>query len=51
MLDFEVSTKFRNHSIVDISSIVSDVPFKDTVTTYEVMLNESGYNVFRDRGK
>ena len=28
MLDFELSAKFRNHSIVEVSPIVNDDPFE-----------------------
>ena len=45
MLDFELSEKLRNHSIVEISSIVSDNPFGDAIMADEIMLNEPGYNV------
>ena len=48
MLDFELSAEFHNHSIVEISSIVSDDPFGDTVTADEVMLDKPGYNVLSD---
>ena len=48
MLDSELSTKFRNHSIVEVGSIVSDDPFRDTVTANEVMLDKPGYNIICD---
>ena len=50
MLDFELSAKFCNHSIVEIGPIVSDDPFGDTLVADEVMLDESGYNVLYDWG-
>ena len=45
MLDFELSAEFHNHSVVEISSIVSDDPFRDVVPAAEVMLDKLGYNV------
>ena len=48
MLDFELSTKFHNHSIVEVGSIVSDNPFGDTTMAAEVMLDKPGYNVLGD---
>ena len=46
MLDFELSAKLYNHSIVKIGSLVSDDPFRDTVSADEVMLDKTGYNIF-----
>ena len=48
MLDFEPSIKFHKHSIVEVGSIVSDVPFGDTVMEDEVMLDKPDYNVLGD---
>ena len=45
MLDFELSAKFGNHSIGEVSPIVGDDPFRDSVSINEVMLDESGYNI------
>ena len=45
MLDLKLSAELSNHSIIEVGPIVGDNPFGDTVTTYEVMLDESGYNV------
>ena len=44
MLDFELSAQFGNHSIVEVSPIVGDDPFGDTVAAYEVVFDESGYH-------
>ena len=44
MLDFELSVKFRNHSIVEIGPIACDDPFRDTIAEDEVTFDESGYN-------
>ena len=45
MLDSELSAEFHDHRIIEISSIVGDNPFGDTVTTNDILLDESGYNV------
>ena len=42
MLDLEMHAEFCDHSVVEISTIVCDNPFRDTIPTYKVMLNESG---------
>ena len=51
MLNFELSAKFRNHSIIEIGSIIGDDPFRDTILAYEVVSDESGYHILCDRGK
>ena len=48
MIDFELSAKFGNHSIVEVSPIVGDDPFGDTIAADEVMFDESGYHVLGD---
>ena len=48
MLDFELSAEFRNHSVVEITSIVDDNPFGDTIATNEAMSDESGYHILGD---
>ena len=48
MLDLKLSAKFNNHSIVEVSPIAGDDPFGDAIAADEVMLDEFGYNVFRD---
>ena len=48
MLDLELSAKFSDHSIVEIGSVISDGPFRDTVSANEVMLDELGYNILSD---
>ena len=50
MLDSELSAEFRNHSIVEVSSIIGDNPFGDTVTQDEIVLDKPGYNVLGDWG-
>ena len=48
MLDFKLSAKFGNHSIVEVSPIVGDDPFGDTIAEDEVMFDKSGYHVLGD---
>ena len=48
MLDFKLSAKFSNHKIVEVSPIVGDDPFGDTITSYEVVSDESGYHILGD---
>ena len=48
MLDFELSEKFCNHSIVEVSPIVGYDPFEDTIEADEVMFDESGYHILGD---
>ena len=45
MLDSELSAEFRNHSIVEVSSIIGDDSFRDTIEADEVMFDESGYHI------
>ena len=49
VLDLELSTKFRNHSIVEVGSIINDDLFRDTVTVDEFMLDKPGLH-FGDLG-
>ena len=51
VLDFDLHAEFINHGIVEVSSVVSDDPFKDVVPEYEVMLDESGYKVLSNWSK
>ena len=48
MFDLELSTKLSNHSVVEVSPIVGDDPFWDTITTDEVVSDESGYHIIGD---
>ena len=45
ILDFELSTKFCNHSNVEIGPIVSDDPFGDTITADEVVSDDKIYQI------
>ena len=51
MLDLELCVEFRDHSIVKIGTVVRDNPFGDSISTYEVMLNEPGDNILGNGGK
>ena len=48
MLDLELSAKFSNHSIVEVSPIVDDDPFGDTIAADKVVLDESSYHILGD---
>ena len=48
MLDLKMSAKLRDHSIVEVSPIVGDDPFGDTIAANEVMFDESGYHILCD---
>ena len=48
MLDFELRTKFGDHSIVEIGSVISDDPFRDSIPADEVMLDKSDYHILSD---
>ena len=48
MLDLELHTKFSDHNIVEIGSVISDDPFRDIVPEDEVMLDKLGYHILSD---
>ena len=48
MFDLKLSAKFGNQSTVEVSPIIGNDPFGDTIAADEVMLDESGYNVLCD---
>ena len=48
MLDLELRAEFSDHGIIEIGTFVCDDPFRDTVSTYEVMLDKPGYNILSD---
>ena len=48
LLDLELSAKFSNHSIVEVSTIVGDDPFGDTIAVDEVVFDESSYHALCD---
>ena len=45
MLDLELLAQGGDHSIVQVRTIVCDDPLRDIVTTYEIFLDEPGYNI------
>ena len=48
MLDLKLCAKLSDHSIVEVSPIIGDDPFGDTITADEVLCDESGYHVLGD---
>ena len=51
VLDLELHAEFCDHIIIQISTIVCDNPFGDSIPTNEVMLNEPSHNILGGRGK
>ena len=51
VLDLKLHAEFRDHSVVEIGTIVCDNPLGDTIPTDKVMLNEPGDNILSNRGK
>ena len=45
MLDLKLSAKLSNHIIIEVSPIIGDDPFGDTITTDEVVFNEYDYHI------
>ena len=48
MLDLKLSAKLSNYRIVEISPIVGDNPFGDSITADEVVSDKSGYHILCD---
>ena len=48
MLDLKLSAQLFDHGIVEVSPIVSDDPFRDTIEEDKVMFDEFGYHVLCD---
>ena len=48
MLDLKLSTKLSDHSIVEVSPIIGDDPFEDTIAVDEFMFDESDYHILSD---
>ena len=46
MLDLKSSAKLSDHSIVEVSPIVGDDPFGDTIAEDGVVFDEPGYLLF-----
>ena len=51
VIDLELHAEFRDHNVVEISTIICDNPFGDSILTYKVMLNEPGDHVLSNKGK
>ena len=51
MLNFELITQCGDHSVVEICTIVSVDPFRDTVPANEILLDEAGNNVLGNGGE
>ena len=48
VFNLEQSAEFHDHSIVKIGTIVHDDPFKYSIPTNEVLLDELGDNILGD---
>ena len=48
MLDLKLIAKLSDHSIVEVSPIIGDDPFRDTITEDEVVSDKSGYHILGD---
>ena len=51
MLNLELYAEFRDHSIVEIGTIICDDSLWNTIPTYEVMFDKAGNHIFGDRGE
>ena len=51
MLDLELHAEFSDHGVVEVGTIVSDDPLRDTIPADEVMLDESSHDVLGNQGK
>ena len=45
MLDLELLAQGGDHSIIQVRTIACNDPLRDTVTTDEILLDESGDNI------
>ena len=48
MLNLELLAQCGDHSVVEICTVVSDDPFRDTVPADDIFLDEAGNNVLGD---
>ena len=48
MLNLEFLAQGGDHSVVNICTIISDDPFRDTVPANKVLLDEAGNNILGD---
>ena len=51
VLNIELRAKLRDHSIVKIGTIVHDDPFRDSIPTDKVILNETSHNILGNENK
>ena len=51
VLNLELHAEFRDHSIIDIGTIVRDNPFGDAIPIDKIMFNESGHNILGNGGQ
>ena len=51
MLDLELRVEFNDHGVVELGTIVSDDPLRDSIPTNEVMLDEQGHHILGNSGK
>ena len=51
VLDLELSAQCGDHSIIEIRIIVCDDSFRDTVSTDEILFDESGHNILGYRSE
>ena len=51
MLNLKQSAKLSDRRIVEVSPIIGDDPFGDTIMADEVVSDESGYHILGDLGK
>ena len=51
VLDLELHAEFRDHSVVDIGTIVCYNSLRDATPADKVMLDKTGDNILDNRGK
>ena len=50
MLNLELLAQGGDHSVVEIFTIVSDNPFRDTIPANEILLNEASNHILCNGG-
>ena len=51
MLNLELLVQGGDHSVVEICTIVSDNPFRDTVPANDILFDETGNNILGNGSK
>ena len=51
VLDLKLHAEFRDHSVVEISTIICDNPFEDVIPTYKIMFGEPNYHILCNKGE